>query len=105
MAAAAQPKPAVPIVAAGADLLAGSLADPLGERWAAVEALGCLLTVEIAVPGFTVSDLVHLHRGRIVVTRWTVGQDVPLRVNDELIAWSEFEVAQNRLAVRLTELA
>jgi flagellar motor switch protein FliN/FliY len=57
------------------------------------------------VPGFTVADLVHLERGRIIASRWTVGQDVPLRINGELIAWSEFEVVQNRLAVRLTELA
>jgi flagellar motor switch/type III secretory pathway protein FliN len=92
MAAAAQPKPA-------------PVADPLADRWLRVEALPCLLAVEISVPNFTVADLVHLERGRIVATRWTVGQDVPLRVNDELIAWSEFEIAQNRLAVRLTELA
>ena len=57
------------------------------------------------MPGFTVADLVRLERGGIIATRWTVGQDVPLRINGELIAWSEFEVVQNRLAVRLTELA
>jgi flagellar motor switch/type III secretory pathway protein FliN len=98
MAAAAQPTPAAPAVTA-------SLPDSLAERWRCVEALSCLLTVEISVPGFTVSDLVHLKRGRIVATRWTVGQDVPLHANNELIAWSEFEIAQNLLAVRLTELA
>jgi flagellar motor switch protein FliN/FliY len=89
MAAAAQPKPEA----------------PAAEPWARVEALPCLLAVEIPVPGFTVSDLVHLEPGRIIATRWTVGQDVPLRINGELIAWSEFEVAQDHLAVRLTELA
>lgn len=89
MAAAAQPKPEA----------------PAAEPWARVEALPCLLTVEIPVPGFTVSDLVHLEPGRIIATRWTVGQDVPLRINGELIAWSEFEVVQDHLAVRLTELA
>jgi flagellar motor switch protein FliN/FliY len=89
MAAAAQPKPETPAP------------DP----WAHVEALPCLLTVEIPVHGFTVSDLVHLEGGRIIATRWTVGQDVPLRINGELIAWSEFEIVQDRLAVRLTELA
>jgi flagellar motor switch/type III secretory pathway protein FliN len=94
MAAPAQAKPT-----------AAAVADPSAERWQRVEALPCLLTVEISVPKFTVADLVHLERGRIVATRWTVGQDVPLRVNNELIAWSEFEVVQNRLAVRLTELA
>ncbi|MBZ5663517.1 MAG: FliM/FliN family flagellar motor C-terminal domain-containing protein [Acidobacteriia bacterium] len=80
-------------------------ADPFAERWPRVEALPCLLTVEIPLPGFTVADLLHLERGRIIASRWTVGQDVPLRINHELIAWSEFEVVQNHLAVRLTELA
>ena len=93
MAAAAQPKPATPV------------ADPLAERWREVEALPCVLAVEIPVPNFTVGDLVHLEPSRIVATGWTVGQDVPLSVNGELIAWSEFEVARDRLAVRLTELA
>ena len=75
------------------------------DPWVRVAFLPCTLTVEIPVPSFTVSDLVHLGAGRIVGTRWNVGQDVPLRVNDNLLAWSEFEIVQNRLAVRLTELA
>ncbi|MGD0791104.1 MAG: FliM/FliN family flagellar motor C-terminal domain-containing protein [Terriglobales bacterium] len=93
MAAAAQPTLEAPI------------ADPLADQWLRVAPLPCLVTIEISVPGFTVADLVHLERGRIIASRWTVGQDVPLRINGELIAWSEFEVVQNRLAVRLTELA
>jgi flagellar motor switch protein FliN len=93
MAAAAAATPEAPIT------------DPMADRWLRVEALPCLLTVEIPMPGFTVGDLLRLERGRIVASRWTVGQDVPLRINDELIAWSEFEVVQNHLAVRLTELA
>ncbi len=75
------------------------------EAWARVKALPCLLSVEVPVPAFTVSDLVHLASGTIIATRWTVGQDVPLNVNGELVAWSEFEIVQDRLAVRLTELA
>lgn len=94
MAAAAQANPKPPPVV-----------DPVAEQWLRVGPLPCLLTVEIVVPGFTVSDLVHLERGRIIATRWTVGQDIPLQVNGELIAWSEFEVVQSNLAVRLTELA
>jgi len=93
MAAAAQPGLEAPIAGAAID------------RWARVESLPCLLTIEVSVPGFTVADLVHLERGRVIATRWTVGQDVPFRINGELIAWSEFEVVQDRLAVRLTELA
>jgi flagellar motor switch/type III secretory pathway protein FliN len=97
MAAAAQAKPEAPV--------AGPVADPFADRWLRVEPLPCLLTIEISVPGFTVADLVHLERGRIIASRWTVGQDVPLSINGVLIAWSEFELVQNRLAVRLTELA
>jgi flagellar motor switch protein FliN/FliY len=89
MAAAAIPKPEV------------AVPDP----WASVEGLPCTLTVEIPAAGFRVTDLVHLCVGRIIATRWRVGIDVPLRVNGELIAWSEFEIVQNKLAMRLTELA
>jgi flagellar motor switch protein FliN/FliY len=89
MAAAAQPTPETPV------------ADP----WARVEGLPCVLSVEIPVPGFTVADLVSLQPGRLVNTRWTVGEDVPLRINGELIAWSEFEILNNHVAVRLTELS
>ena len=78
---------------------------PAPDPWARVEGLPCLLTVEIPVLGFRVTDLVHLSPGRIIATRWRVGLDVPLRVNGELIAWSEFEIVHSRLAMRLTELA
>jgi len=97
MPAAAQPKVEAPV--------ADPAADPFAGRWLRVDALPCLLSIEIPVPGFRVADLVQLVPGRIIATRWTVGQDVPLRINGELIAWSEFEVVQNRVAVRLTELA
>jgi flagellar motor switch protein FliN/FliY len=89
MAAAATPK------------LEGAVADP----WTRVEGLPCMLTVEIPVPDFKVADLVQLAPGRIIASRWTVGLDVPLLINGELVAWSEFEIVQARLAVRLTELA
>ncbi len=79
----------------------GAIADP----WARVEGLPCMLTVEIPVPDFRVADLVQLAPGRIIATRWTVGLDVPLLINGELVAWSEFEIVQSHLAIRLTELA
>lgn len=78
---------------------------PAHDDWARVEALPCLLSIEIPVPGFRVSDLVSLAPGRLVDTNWTIGEDVPLRINGELIAWSEFEIVNNHVAVRLTELA
>ena len=94
-AAAVQPKPE-PAVAAPA---------PVSDPWMRVEVLPCLLAIEIGVPAFTVGDLATLEAGRLIDTRWTVGQDVPLLINGELVAWSEFEIVNNHVAVRLTELA
>jgi flagellar motor switch protein FliN len=78
---------------------------PATDPWARVESLPCRLSVEIPVPDFTVADLVRLEPGRLIDTRWTVGADMPLDINGQLIAWSEFEILNNHVAVRLTELA
>ncbi len=86
-------------------MAAPAAAKVTSDPWARVEALPCLLSIEIPVPGFTVADLVRLQAGRLIDTRWTVGQDVPLHINGELVAWSEFEIVNNHIAVRLTELA
>lgn len=74
-------------------------------RWQPLLGLPCQLTVDVPIPGFRVSDLLKLQVGSILATGWHVARDVPMRVNESLIGWSEFEVVNNRLAVRLTELA
>jgi flagellar motor switch/type III secretory pathway protein FliN len=91
MAAAAQPRP--------------KPETPAADPWARIEGLPCLLSIEVPVPNFKVGDLVRLAPGRVVDAYWTVGEDVPLCINGELVAWSEFEVLNEHLAVRLTELA
>jgi len=65
----------------------------------------CELTLEIPVPSFTVGDLIKLLKGSIVETALHHTSDIPLRVNKHLIAWTEFEVVGDNLAVRVTELA
>ena len=80
-------------------------AEAAGEdKWARVQDMACDLTVELTVPGFRVRDLIQLQKRAVIDTHWPVGNDVPLRLNGELLAWCEFEVVENRLAVRLTEL-
>ena len=74
------------------------------EQWEHVQDMACDLSVELAVPGFRVRDLIQLEKQMVIDTHWPVGNDVPLRMNGELLAWCEFEVIENRLAVRLTEL-
>ena len=65
----------------------------------------CELTLEIPVPSFTVGDLIKLEKGSIVETALHHTSDIPLRANKQLIAWTEFEVVGDNLAVRVTELA
>jgi flagellar motor switch/type III secretory pathway protein FliN len=46
-----------------------------------------------------------LAKGSIVETACHHTSDVPLRVNQLLIGWTEFEVIGDRLAVRITDQA
>jgi flagellar motor switch/type III secretory pathway protein FliN len=75
------------------------------DQWDQVKNLACVFTVDIRLPEFRVGDVIELRRETVVNSLWRVGADVPLRVNGVLIAYGEFEVVQNHLAVRLTELA
>lgn len=67
--------------------------------------LPCTLSLEIPTIKFTVGDLLRLQKGSIVETGNHFASDIPLRANGLLVAWTEFEVIGNRLAVRITELA
>ena len=63
--------------------------------------------VEVAIPlrDFRVRNLLALTAGVVVESRWVNGEDVPLGAGNVQLAWSEFEVMDTRLAVRLTRLA
>jgi flagellar motor switch/type III secretory pathway protein FliN len=67
--------------------------------------LRCKTTAEIVVPKFTVGDLLNLRKGSVVLTTTPVAGDIPLRVKKILLGWGRFEVVNDRLAVRITELA
>ncbi len=56
------------------------------------------------MPRFTVRQMLDLKAGTVLDTCWSQATDLPLRVNGELLAWSEFEVVDVRYGVRLTEL-
>jgi flagellar motor switch/type III secretory pathway protein FliN len=63
--------------------------------------------VDVAIPlkDFRVRNLLALESGAVVESQWVHGDDVPLGSRDVQLAWSEFEVVDTRLAVRLTRLA
>ncbi len=77
---------------------------PAAEPFNRYKHLRCMVTLELPVPHFTVREALNLRSGAIVDTRWSQATDIPIRVNGELLAWSEFEVVDNRYGVRLTEL-
>jgi flagellar motor switch/type III secretory pathway protein FliN len=65
--------------------------------------LPCTLSLELPVVRFTIGDLLKLTKGSIVETATHHTSDVPLRVNQLLIGWTEFEAVGDRMAVRITE--
>ena len=67
--------------------------------------LPCTLALDLPVIKFTVGDLLSLTKGSIVETAYHQSSDLPLRVNGQLVGWTEFEVVGERLAVRLTDLS
>lgn len=67
--------------------------------------LPCTLSLDVPVVRFTVGDLLLLSPGSIVETACHHTSDIPLRVNQLLIGWTEFEVVGDRLAVRITSQA
>jgi flagellar motor switch protein FliN/FliY len=63
------------------------------------------LDVSIPLRDFRVKDLLALEPGRLVESEWSNGVDLPLSAGKVQLAWSEFEVIETQLVVRLTRLA
>ena len=63
--------------------------------------------LEVAVPvrNFRVRALLSLEKEKVIETQWGHGDDLPLSAGDVQLAWSEFEVIETRLAVRVTRVA
>jgi flagellar motor switch protein FliN/FliY len=72
---------------------------------AAVSRLPVELDVSVPVRGFRVRNLLALEPGRVIESQWVSGDDLPLRADAVQLAWSEFEVVDTQLAVRVTRVA
>lgn len=62
--------------------------------------------VEVGIPvrRFRVRNLLALERGQVIETQWVHGEDMPLSAGEVQLCWSEFEVVDAQLAVRVTRL-
>lgn len=74
------------------------------ERQGVEARLPVQLDVGIPIRDFRVRNLVMLEPGSLVESQWEPGEDVPVSSSDVQLAWSEFEVVDTQLAVRLTRL-
>ena len=88
------------IVASEAD--AGFEADPIP---AFVLPLPVAVAVAVPVRNFRVRNLLAMRSGTILETQWGHGDDLPLASGETTLAWTEFEVIDTQLAVRVTRLA
>jgi len=74
-------------------------------RSARLSRLAVELDVAIPVRDFRVRDLLALAPGQVIGTQWQEEEDLPLAARGAQLAWSEFEVIDEQLAVRVTRIA
>jgi flagellar motor switch protein FliM len=72
---------------------------------APVSRLPVELDVSVPVRNFRVRNLLALEPAQVIESGWGHGDDVPLASGSVQLAWSEFEVIETQLAVRVTRLA
>ena len=73
--------------------------------WPLLSRIPMRLTAGIPLPRFRVKDLVGLKPGQVLTSNWLCTDDVPLKIGSVQLSWSEFEVVEQRMAIRLTRLA
>ncbi len=62
------------------------------------------LDVAVPVREFRVRNLLTLEPGQVIESRWAHSEDMPLAAGAVQLAWSEFEVVDSQLAVRVTRM-
>jgi len=72
--------------------------------WPKLCRLDLMLAVEIPLIRFKVQDLLRLSEGQVFESAFSDTEDVPLRVGDVQLGWTEFEVVDQKIALRLTRL-
>jgi flagellar motor switch protein FliM len=94
-----------PAHTAGADALAQASEPQPAALSPVIARLPVELEVAVPVRGFRVRNLLALEPGQLIETQWINGDDLPLNSGEVQLAWTEFEVVETRLAVRVTRLA
>ena len=105
VASAGEAAPETALAAPGLTGTPGAAAEAVSAQEERLGRMGMRLDVMVRVPLFRVRDLLALEKGTVVETEHDHTQDVPVQSGGALLAWAEFEVVNDGLAVRLTRLA
>lgn len=73
--------------------------------WPLLSQMTVAMTAGVPLSGFKIGDLLRLEPGQIVESACPDTEDIPLKAGRIQVAWSEFEVVDQKLMVRLTRLA
>lgn len=73
-------------------------------NWEVISQVRMQMRAEAAFGDFTVRDLLTLAEGQVFVTRLPASEDVPIKIDSVQLGWSEFEVVEQRMALRVTRL-
>ncbi len=76
-----------------------------GEIEARIADAPLLFEVRLPIRNLRVKDILAIEKGRIFETEWPGDEDIPGSCGGVQLVWTEFEVIERRLAVRVTRMA
>ncbi len=90
------------------DAIDAAHASPAGleahAAWPMVSVLPVKLESNIPLREFRVRNLLALAPGQTIESDWPVTEDVPLKIGKVKLFWCEFEVVDQKIALRMTRL-
>jgi flagellar motor switch/type III secretory pathway protein FliN len=72
--------------------------------WEMLAQLRVTMRVGVALNRFKIQDLLLLKEGQVFESLSPETEDVPLMIGKVQLGWSEFEILEQRMALRLTRL-
>lgn len=72
--------------------------------WEMLSQINMTMRAEVLLVQFRVRDLLALAAGQVFETASPETEDVPIRIGNVQLGWGEFEVIEQRMALRVTRL-
>jgi flagellar motor switch protein FliM len=73
-------------------------------RWETLSQLRVTMWAGVSLHRFRVRDLLAMKEGQVLESLSPATEDVPVKVGRMQLGWSEFEVLEQKMALRLTRL-